>query len=118
MAWAPHRLALAAGLGLMLLALQGCPGDPRDDQDTPPRVVITLAVLGRPDAYRLDGTVMGQQKLHDQLRAIAEDNRQPKTDLVNAVVRLHTESGADYDEVRDLQDYCVSIGLSHIENDQ
>jgi len=112
------RLALAAALGLMALSLQGCPDDSREDQDSAPLVVVNLAVLGRPDAYRLNGTVMGQMKLHDQLRTIAEDNRQLKTDLVHAVVRLHTESGADYDEVRDLQDFCVSIGLSHIENDQ
>jgi len=118
MARALPRLALAAGLCLMILALQGCPGDAREDEDAPPRVIVTLAVLGRPDAYRLNGTVVGGQKLHDQLRTIADDNRQPKTDLVNAVVRLHTESGANYDEVRDLQDFCVSIGLSHIENDQ
>jgi hypothetical protein len=111
-----RHLVCALGVSLLLTALSlllgGCAGQVRD-----PSVIITLVVTDKANSFRLDGEPMSERQAKEQLRAISEENRMP-SGRTNAVVRLSSEAGTDYDRVRAIEDYCTTIGLDRIEKEQ
>ncbi len=110
----PGRTPRASGPTLLLplvLLLHGCIAPPAPD----PVPIENVAVLAT-GLYRVNGMGCGEREVHVQLKAIADRYRQPDGSA-RAIVRLIVDSQVDYDEVRMLEDYLVSIGLSRIEHD-
>jgi hypothetical protein len=102
----PLLLALVAACSLLLA---GCPGDRK------PMPVVTVVVLDADDSFQFNGQQMTWRQLSEELRQLAEHNRRPNSNDVRAIVRLSSRPGVAYDRVRDVEEYCNSIGLDNIE---
>jgi biopolymer transport protein ExbD len=103
------RIALAALIACGLL-LGGCIGDARK-----PIPVVTVVVLPADDAYQFNGQQMTFRQVADELTQLADHNRREKGKDVRAIVRLASRPGVDYGRVRDVEEFCNSIGLDQIE---
>lgn len=104
----PATLARALLLAAALLLLVGCPGSSR------PIPVVNVVVMAVEDAYRFDGQQVSARQLSEELRRLADHNRR-KEGNVRAIVRLSSEPGADYARVRDVEEFCVQVGIVQIE---
>jgi hypothetical protein len=102
---------LASCLIASAMGLPGCILTPRK-----PTPVITVEVVAHEGVLRVNGSAMNDRQAHEELRQLAEQNRD-RDGHVDAVIRLSSEATADYDRVRDLEDYCASLGLVRIEKD-
>jgi hypothetical protein len=101
----PLLVALAA-CGLVLA---GCPGERK------PIPVVNVGVLPQDDTYLFNGQRMTFRQLADELSQLAEHNRRSKGVDARAIVRLSSRPGVDYGRVRDVEEFCNSVGLDQIE---
>ncbi len=102
----------AAALALSAVAaLAGCGGVP---SDRPPPPIERIDIT--PRGFVLDGEGMDERRMKAELSAYADRHRD-QSGAARVIVRLTVEQGVDYDRVRDLQDWLVSVGLVQIEQD-
>jgi hypothetical protein len=94
---------------LSCLSLAGCPGDRK------PIPLVNVVVLPQDDAYLFNGQQMTFKQVADELTQLADHNRRDKGRDVRAIVRLSSRPGVDYGRVRDVEEFCNSIGLDQIE---
>jgi hypothetical protein len=104
--------ALMLPLAVAAAGLAGCMN--LDDRDPVP--VEALAVLAD-GGYRLNGVGMDEHEVRLQLKRIAERYHDSELNQARVVVRMTVDSQVDYDAVRTLEDYLVSLGITRIEHD-
>jgi hypothetical protein len=103
-----RALALVALLACGF-ALAGCAGDRK------PIPVVNVVVLPQDDAYLFNSQQMTFKQLADELSQLADHNHRDKGRDARAIVRLSSRPGTDYGRVRDVEEFCNSVGLDQIE---
>ena len=98
-----------ACLALLACALGGCYGERK------PIPVVTVVVAPQEDAYVFNGQQMTFKQLADELTQLADHSRREKGQDARAIVRLSARPGVEYGRVRDIEEFCNSIGLDQIE---